>query len=175
MRVGAWQINYPSGGVEWALIGSVVNILKGSVSLYQPINALDSKAGDAAHPSSQRDDNKRRRNCTLALRSLWIKFHGHTELPSFPLSPIPPSLFTTLCLKDADLKKCRSVSAGRWSVHAPPTSSECLSQELYTISPEPPGDDCSWEMNAPRGVSRRLVCAGVCVVCCREKEMRGRL
>ncbi|TNN53015.1 hypothetical protein EYF80_036766 [Liparis tanakae] len=33
---------------------------------------------------------------------------------------------------------------------------ERLSQELDAISPEPPGDECSREMDAPRGAPRRL-------------------
>lgn len=57
-----------------------------------------------------------------------IKFQGHAELPKFSAKPIlfPDtfSVYHTLPQRCWLVEKCGTVSAGRWSVHAPPTSSE---------------------------------------------------
>lgn len=94
---------------------------------------------------------------TLTLHCQSIKFQGHAELPSFLLSP--SSFPYLLCLQHSTSKMltCRrsaelSVQEDEVYVRLPLRQSRvlyCLSLELYTISPEPPGgrlfieDECS--------------------------------
>lgn len=99
---------------------------------------------------------------TSTLHCQLIKLQGHDELPSFlpsssssppPHPPSTSSVYYTLAQRCWRVEKHGTVSAGRWSEHAPPTLSgvglHCLSRELYTISSEPRGgwlligDECS--------------------------------
>lgn len=62
----------------------------------------------------------------LTLHCQSIKFQGHAELPRVSAKPIVFAYL--LCLPRSTLKmlteRCGTVSAGRWSVRAPPTSGE---------------------------------------------------
>lgn len=109
---------------------------------------------------------------TSTLHCQSIKLQGHDELPSFlpsssssppPHPPSTSSVYYTLAQRCWRVEKHGTVSAGRWSEHAPPTLSgvglHCLSRELYTISSEPRGgwlligDECSQDTESAVYVS----------------------
>lgn len=139
-----------------------------------------------AHPSYQHDGNKRwkqlspvaapRLDTALSVnkvsRARWT--------PKFLLSP--SSFPYLLRLPRSTLKmlteRCGTVSAGRWSVCAPPTSSEqgstASARNSTQLLQNLQGDGCSEETNARR-IPSWLICVYVCIFVCQggKKCKRG--
>ena len=179
MAPDKYRLNYPSGGVGWTL-----NVHFAGSHIFPPVppnHCFASNNRATSHHDrvmTTRGESRCVQSLTLHSDCQSVKFQGHAAAPKFPAKPgMPPPHLYLLCLPRATSKmltcgevrncQCRKMKCTCTS-HFVRAGLDCLSQELYTISPGTSrgrllmGDECLQDTDSAHA------CVYVCVLVCRR-------